>query len=390
MQKAREKDSAGHKTAVAPRDSAGAVPRDLFAVILAGGVGTRFWPLSRTRFPKQFLRLVGDTSLLQRTAERLLPLVGWERLLVVTHRKYAARVRAELPRLPRNHVLSEPAARNTLPALVLATAWIRARCPEAVTIAAPSDHLVRPAIAFRQTLRYAARLAREEGLLVTLGVVPTRVETGYGYIEVGARLHPRCRDQGMAFHVQRFREKPDRRTAARYLRSGNFLWNSGMFVWRVDRFWEAASECASEMTEKFGALLRKEGKSWQRHLASLYPSLPSVSVDQGVLEPLSKRREHRIAVVRAPFAWSDIGSWAEAGTLFPTDAHQNALRGRVVVIDSRGNVIWSPRRLAALVGVQDLIVVDTPDAVLVCAKEHAQALREVIRELEQRGWQRYL
>ncbi len=362
----------------------------VYAVVMAGGQGTRFWPLSRAETPKQFLRLDGEKSLLQRTAERLVPLVGWSRVLVVTHEKYARRVRQELPALPQENVLAEPEAKNTLPCLLLAAEWIRQQHPEAVMIAVPADHVVRPATALRRTLRTATRLARTSRRLVTIGIAPTRPETGYGYIQAGAQWQDARSANARVYVVRRFREKPNLETAARFLRKGGFLWNSGMFVWRVDAFREAAAQCAPEVVRAFVRAFAKRGFPQPGQLQRLYRALPPISVDSGVLEPLSQRRRQAILVVEAAFQWNDIGNWSELGAVVPADTKGNVVRGRAVVIDGTGCVVWSPERIVALIGLEDAVVVDTPDAVLVCAKERTQAVRKVIEELRRRGWRQHL
>ncbi|MCX8073850.1 MAG: sugar phosphate nucleotidyltransferase [Candidatus Binatia bacterium] len=356
----------------------------LYGVIMAGGQGTRFWPLSRAREPKQFLRLDGKASLLQRTAERLAPLVGWERLLVVTHRSYARRVREELPQLAEGNLLLEPEGKNTLPCLLLAAVAIRRRDADAVMIAVPADHVVKPAARWRQTLRRAALLAGQQAL-VTVGIRPSRVETGYGYIECGAQLAVPGRE-GTAYSVRQFREKPDSRTARRFLRNGRFLWNSGVFVWHLNTFLQAASTTAPEVVACFVDMLTSGQPISPRRIASAYAKLPSLSVDHGVLEPVSKRGSPPIVVVEGSFSWSDVGSWTELGVFFSTDEHGNVSHGRVLNWNASDNIVWSPSRLVALAAVHGLIVVDTPDALLVCPKDDAQAVRQVVAELKLRGY----
>lgn len=364
----------------------------LYAVIMAGGQGTRFWPLSRQARPKQFLSLAGERSLLRETAERLVPLVGWQRLLVVTHQRYRAAVRSELPELPAAQVLAEPEGRNTLPCLVLAATWIAKRAPTATMIAAPADHRIAPAAAFRRELRVAARLAQREQALVTLGIPPTRPETGYGYIERGKPVTG-VRGAEHAFWVARFREKPDARTAARFLKSGRFFWNSGLFVWSLPAFARAAGQLHPDLWRHSSSLWQKRGSARERSLRQLYRSCAAVSVDVGIFEPLSQAGRSAdlppVAVVPARFGWSDLGSWEEVGTLWPHDACGNALRGPVLCLGTEGSVVWSGGRLVALLGVRDLVVVETDDAVLVCAREQAQSVREIVAELGRRGWQRW-
>lgn len=361
----------------------------VYGVIMAGGRGTRFWPLSREGKPKQFLCLDGKASLLQHTARRLVGLVGWQRLLVVTDRRYGRRVRAQLPQLPSANVLLEPEGRSTLPCLLLAAATIRQREPEATMVAVPADHLVRPVSRWRMTVRKAARLAQKEGVLVTLGVTPTRPETGYGYIECGEQLTEKLLGTE-GYWVQRFREKPDEKTARRFLQSGRFLWNSGMFVWRVEVFWQATARVAKQVTSLFDRAFQEGRRPSSGALVSLYRRLPAVSVDHGVLEPISLVGSPRLAVLKSSFDWSDVGSWAELTLFGRAGSNGNKARGLVLALNSANNLVWNPTRLVALVGIADAVVVDTPDALLVCRKREAQAIRHVVELLRQKGWTRYL
>lgn len=364
----------------------------LYAVIMAGGQGTRFWPVSRKARPKQFLALASERSLLRETAERLVSLVGWQRLLVVTQDRYRAAVREELPELPAAQVLAEPEGKNTLPCLVLAATWIDRREPAATMIAAPSDHRIAPAVTFHRELRAAARLARETQSLVTLGIVPTRPETGYGYIERGGAVEG-VRGAEHAFWVARFREKPDARAAARFVRSGRFFWNSGVFVWTLPAFARAVRAFFPALWEQSRLLWDLGEAASTPTLRRLYQGSPAVSVDVGIFEPLTGKGKRsdlpRVAVVPARFRWSDLGSWQEVGELWPHDALGNAVRGNVLCLESEGSLAWSEGRLVALLGVRDLVVVETKDAVLVCSRNHAQAVREIVAELGRRGWRQW-
>ncbi len=358
---------------------------------MAGGQGTRFWPLSRAAQPKQFLRLFGAKSLLRATAERLLPLVGWQRLLVVTHQRYAAAVRRELPELPAANVLAEPQARNTFPCLLFAAAWVAERDPHALLIVAPADHLIQPRSVFLRDVHVALQLAEQHPCLVTLGIRPQRPETGYGYIECGQPVGEGKGEQE-AFWVRRFREKPDARTARRFVQSGKFFWNSGLFVWSLPSFVAAAETCVPGAWGTWRSVLGRGGRPQAARLRDLYREAPSRSVDVALLEPVASlpAAPVRVAVVPARFRWSDIGSWQELAELWLKDEHGNALQGRVVSVATKGCLAWSQGRLLALVGVNDLVVVETSDAVLVCHKEQTQSVRSVIAGLERRKWRKWL
>lgn len=351
-----------------------------FAVVMAGGSGTRFWPRSRADLPKQLLALAGRRTLLQETATRMAGVVGWSRVLVVTGARHAAAVRRQLPRLGRGQVLVEPTGRNTAPAIALAALHLAARTSHASMIVAPSDHAIGGLAGFRRTLRHALWVAERTGALVTLGVHPTHPETGYGYIRPGKRIPGR---HGGAAWVDAFIEKPVLRRARQLVASKRVLWNSGMFVWRVDRILAELERCVPRVLHPLARAVRGGGRG---ALARAYRALPSVSIDTGVLE-----RAAQVAVVPAGFTWSDVGSWAAVGDLWGRDRQTgNVARGRLLALDSSGCVVDSPGRLVALLGVHDLVVVETPDALLVCDRARAQDVRRVVNELQRRGLRRYL
>jgi len=350
------------------------------AVVMAGGSGTRFWPRSRRDVPKQLLALAGRRTLLQETVTRMAAIVGWRHVVVVTGARHAAAVRRQLPRLARSQILVEPVGRNTAPAIALAALHAASRIPHGRMIVAPSDHVVTGMAGFRSTVARAFAAAERAGALVTLGVRPTRPETGYGYIRPG---RPLPGVGGGAAWVEAFIEKPDARRATRLIAQRRVLWNSGMFVWRTDRILEELGRWLPAVMRPLERAVRTGGAS---ALARAYRSVPAVSIDTGILE-----RAERVAVVPARFGWSDVGSWAAMGDLWPLDRKGgNAARGALLAVDSSGCVVDSPGRLVALVGVEDLVVVDTPDALLVCPKGRAQDVRRVVTELERRHLRRYL
>ena len=345
-----------------------------YAVVIAGGSGTRFWPRSRTRAPKQLLALLGARTMLQETVARVSPPIARDHVLVVTGRAQARAVRRQLPWL-RERLLVEPEARNTAAAIALAALWVAEHAPGATMVVLPADHAIGDRRRFRRDLAAALALAERTGALVTIGIRPTHAETGYGYIRVGAAL-PGTR--GRAARVAAFIEKPERARAEALLARGNVLWNSGIFAWRAETILDVLRR---HLPDVVGPLERARG----RGLAAVYRRLPSISIDHGALE-----RAERVVVVRASFPWSDVGSWAAVAALRAGANGRNAVRGRVVPIDSRGCLVDSPERLVALVGVENLVVVDTPDAVLVCRRDRAQDVRLVVEQLRRRGMGRYL
>ena len=359
-----------------------------FAVVMAGGHSTRFWPLGRRRLPKQLLALTGRHTLLQETAARLIPLVSARGLLVVTAAEHAVEVRRQLPRVPPENVLIEPRGRNTAACIAVAAEWITTRCGNGLMLVVPADHVVREAAALRDALTRAGALARQGDCLVLVGMQPTRPETGYGYIRVGAPVLSSLGDQ--AAWVRAFHEKPTRAVAQRYVASGEYLWNSGMFAWNAMTFLAALESCLPAVRRALAGVW--DAPDPAARLRRAYRRLPDVSVDVGVLQPLAKQRHGvaRIAVTRAGFAWLDVGSWSAMPELWGCDEAGNAAVGTVVSVDAGGCVVYAPDRLVALVGVRDLVVVESGGALLVCPRDRAQDVRAVTRLLAQRRLGRFL
>lgn len=347
-----------------------------YAVIMAGGVGSRFWPSSRAATPKQLLDLTGSgRTMIAATAERLQPDVPPERVFVVTGRVTLDAVRAALPDLPPGNVLAEPQGRNTAPCIGWAAVHVARRDPAGVLAVMPSDHLVADRAAFMAAVRTAVGAARG-GALVTFGITPDRPETGFGYIEMGDEVAPGVR------RAVRFVEKPDLATAEQYLAAGNFAWNSGMFFFEAERI---LGEIARQMPElksgldEIGAAIGTDAQD--QVVERVFPTLPSESVDYGIMEGASG-----ILCVPASFGWSDLGSWAAAYDLSPRDAQDNAIDADAIAVGSRGCLVRAPAdKLVALVGVEDLVVVDTGDSLLVCKRDRAQDVKKVVNELKQRG-----
>jgi mannose-1-phosphate guanylyltransferase len=354
----------------------------IYPVIMAGGSGTRFWPLSRKSRPKQFLALDGETPLLAATVARLPPLARLERTYVVCGPSHASTVRRLVPRLPRQNLIVEPCARNTAPCVGLAALHVAARARRGVMAMLPADHHISQPDAFRDALAAAAALAHQ-GAIATIGIRPSRPETGYGYLKVGGRLaSPRGARAGYpASKVERFVEKPDVVTAARYLAEGGYLWNSGIFLFRADVILEEIRRAMPVLGEQLAVIEGALGTpSYPRTLRRVFPNCPSISIDYGVME-----KSQRIAVVPAEFGWSDVGSFAALSEVRQTDDLGNVADGAALVIDGRNNVVLAGRRPVAVVGVDELVVVDAGDAVLVVRKDRAQDVRKAVEELRRRG-----
>lgn len=352
---------------------------------MAGGQGERFWPASRRSLPKQFLPILDGRSPLQETVARLDPLIPLEQTYVVTTEAYAERVREQLPGLPAENLILEPVGRNTAACIALASVVMGERLgPDAIMAVLPADHWVRPVDAFQQVLAGAFQAAREGDWLVTLGIRPSRPETGYGYIRHGSER--RFFEGTLAHPVEAFVEKPDRERAQRYLADGRYLWNSGIFVWRIRVIREQLRRHLPEIHAPLDALAPQvDTPVFWREVKKVYPRLPAISIDYGVME-----RAGRILVFPSSFAWDDLGSWPALARVFPTDAAGNLTRGKVVLEDVGGSIIQSGGKLIAALGVRDLVVVETEDAILVCDRGRAQELRRLVGRIAEEGYTSYL
>jgi mannose-1-phosphate guanylyltransferase len=349
-----------------------------YSVILAGGSGTRFWPLSRRKQPKQLLRLFGEKTLLTQTLERIEPLIPPERIYIFTNQAIRNAVQKEVPQVFPQQIVAEPVSRNTAPALGLAAFEILSRDPEGLMIVLPSDHLIAKQALFRRVLRAGCQVASEEGRSVVIGLKPTRPETGYGYIQRGARIGG---GRGVEiFAVRQFTEKPPLDKAKRYVRSGNYFWNGGMFIWKAATLVKNLQCYQPEMARGLERLAQAGGTRSAKALKRLYPQLENISIDYALMEKIPQ-----VYAVAADIGWSDVGSWATAYELSPKDREGNVTPMAGFLFDSRRNMIVSPKRFFAGVGVEDLVIVDTEDALLVCSRNHAQDVGKVVQELERRS-----
>jgi mannose-1-phosphate guanylyltransferase len=347
-------------------------------VIMAGGSGTRFWPLSRTRKPKQFLPLASERPLIVDTLERLPPLCRAKDAFVVCGKAHAPAVRKLVPSIPAAHVLVEPVARNTAPAIGLAALHVSALDPRGILAVLPSDHHIGDEAGFRHTLEAAAQLA-DEGRLATIGITPSRPDTGYGYIHLGAPLGER--GDTTAHAVQRFVEKPDLDRARAYLASGDYLWNAGIFVMRADVILDQIAQFLPKLHAALEALRPTLGtRRYASTLARVFPECEPTSIDYGVME-----KADRIACVPGDFGWSDVGSFAALPDVRPVDAHGNVSQGEAVLVDCRGCVVVGGDRPIAAVGLTDVVIVDAGDAILVVPKDRAQDVRAAVDALKRKG-----
>src|SRR5438874_104346 len=353
-----------------------------YPVILAGGSGTRFWPRSRRKMAKQVLNLDGDQSMSQQTVERLLPLADEDKFWVVTNDHIFEVISGQLKRVPRRQIVSEPVARNTAPAIGLAAFVLARQDPGAVIGMFPADHVIKDEKSFRTVLSEAIELARTGENMVVMGIAPNRPETGYGYIEAGEKL-----GDGL-YRVRRFTEKPNQQRADEFVAAGNYYWNSGMFVWSARTLVNAMREHLSESAPYLEQIAAAWGTSkFQSIFEHLYQKCENISIDYAVLEPRSAKGEHssNLYCLPADFGWNDLGSWA---ALFE---HQVAgvINGDSNVIDAEehfvlnaeGNYVYSPKKFVAAVGVKNIVVVETDDAILVTTREHSQDVGKVVKHL---------
>jgi mannose-1-phosphate guanylyltransferase/mannose-6-phosphate isomerase len=340
------------------------------ALILAGGSGTRFWPLSRKRRPKQLLALEGERTLLRETVERLRPLVGPEGVWVCTTRALEEQVRRELPEVPPGQILLEPEGRNTAPAIGWSVRSMPEEVRRGVVAVLPADHRMGEAAAFREALERAARVVEREDRVMTLGVTPRWAETGYGYLE----LEPEPGPEG-ARRVRRFVEKPTADAAARFVASGNYLWNAGIFVFRGTTLLAILARLQPELARGL-----EEIAAAPERLGELYCRLPSDSIDYAVMERLDS-----ILTLPLDCAWSDLGSWEALSEVLPKDGRGNAVRGDGLALDAAGNLLFSDAGTIVALGVEDLVIVRTGDAVLVCPKSRSQEVKRIVSELAARG-----
>jgi mannose-1-phosphate guanylyltransferase / mannose-6-phosphate isomerase len=355
----------------------------VYPVIMAGGSGTRFWPLSRQLFPKQLLKIIGDETLIQQTMRRVVAGAVPEHVMISTNPPQAESIRVQLSEwkdaLKDNFVL-EPEGRNTAPAIALVALHLLRRDPDAVMLVVPADHIVKGQKDFDAAVALAADLAHQ-GLLVTFGIKPIRPETGYGYIKPDGKTVLGKRGALKGYRVGRFVEKPNAVKAAQYLKAGDYYWNSGMFVWRAATILEEIRRHQPALArgiERIGRLLQENAS--RAKIDEEYRGLPAISIDNGVME-----KSDKAAMVPVSFKWSDVGSWGSLDEVAKKDKAGNVVGGRVVDIDSQRSVVYGDRRVVATIGLTDMVVVDTPDATLVCPKSRAQDVKRIVDILKQQG-----
>lgn len=347
--------------------------RHVYAVILAGGTGSRLWPLSRQHLPKQFLALDGEHSLLQTTIDRLSPVIDTEKVLIVTQESHA-KGEAYHALLPYQ-ALYEPIGRNTAPAIALAATCLMENGDDPVMVVLPADHIIKDELQFRAHLSIAIEAA-ESGKLLTFGIQPTRPDTGFGYIKAHRAGDPEV------FDVDHFAEKPDLATAERFLKEGGYYWNSGMFVWRASAILAEIKTYLPAVDEILRAIIAesRKGGTFQQAVEAHFINMPSISIDYGVLE-----KSDRVSLIPCDIGWNDVGSWQAVHEISAKDVNGNALQGNVISLGCKNSLIRAEKRLVAAIGVEDLCVIETADAVLISKSDQSQRVREVVDMLQHRG-----
>ena len=360
---------------------------NVYAVIMAGGVGSRFWPRSRERTPKQLMEITGERTMIQSTIDRLGDFVPPARTFVVTNKLQKTAIAKQLPNIPVENIIVEPIGRNTAPCIGLAAMFVRRLDPNGVMVVLPADHVVENKKEFLRVLNLGVSVAQKRLSLVTIGIRPTHPETGYGYIQVledepaGKEKLPKG-----VFRVKTFAEKPNLATAQKFVESGDFFWNSGMFIWRADVILNEVKRSIPELHDLLMSVEPSLGTSlFDQSLEHAYGLMRGISIDYGVMEKASG-----VCVIRGDFGWSDVGSWDEVYRLSQKDEHGNHSEGKVISIGTKSSYIFTSDKLVATVGVDDLIIINTPDALLVCKRGQSQEVKEIVDHLRRKQMNDYL
>lgn len=346
---------------------------EIYAVIMAGGVGSRFWPRSKERKPKQLIRIFGNNTMIQDTVKRLDGLVEKKNIFIITNKIQKPRVIEQLQEIPQENIIDEPFGKNTAACIGLASILIKAKNPDAVVLTLPSDHLIKEEEEFRKCLFNAAKFANKTNGLMTIGIKPTRPETGYGYIQFDEK-----EIENNIYKVLTFAEKPNLNTAKSFMEAGDFLWNSGIFIWRVDAILNAIRKYLPDLFEGLKHLENTIGtQDFEKELVNVYGQLKSISIDYGVME-----KADNVYLTKAEFYWNDVGSWQAVYEISEKNEDGNAITGDVYTENSYNSFIFSPKKFVATIGIEDLIIINTNDALLVCHRDKAQDVRQVVEYLK--------
>lgn len=349
----------------------------LYALILAGGSGTRFWPRSRKNKPKQLLNITGDEILLKKTIKLTKPIVPVGRIYIITTQSQAAIIKKTIPEIPDENILLEPYGKNTAPAIGLSSLYIQSADPNAVVAILPADHYIKDTDRFHQTILSGASKASEETCIVTIGIPPKGPETGYGYIQAGEIIDNRKK----IFAVKSFHEKPNLNTAESYVKNGNFFWNSGIFITKTSSM---IQEIKTHMSHTYACLNKIRpslgADNEQEAIKECYQNMESISIDYGVIE-----KSKNVFMIEGDFGWNDVGSWPSAAQYWPADTKKNAFIGEIISLDSAQCIVYSPKKLVALLGVEDLVIIEEDDVLMVCKKQRSQDIKRLVALLQSQG-----
>ncbi len=360
-----------------------------YAVILAGGGGTRLWPKSREATPKQFLKLAGNETMMQVAAHRVTKLVAWDRVIVVTNKKYVAEVKAQLPQVPEENIIAEPQKRDTAMAMLTGALFARSKDPDAIVINGASDHVVTDEKEFCRVMKAAVEVSAEQKYLVAVGITPSFPSSAFGYIKVGSDL--KKLEKGLSlFKVDSFTEKPNVATARAFISSGKYFWNANMYVWAAKTLEEAFAEHMPAMYDIAQALGEMSPAKFHAALPGIYEQVESISVDYAISE-----KANNLVLIPGDFGWNDVGDWKVVFDLGDKDSHNNVLmgdseKGKVLSIQAENNLIHTNGRLIAMVGVSDMIVVDTDEIVMILPKDRSQDVKKLVESLKEMGQKEYL
>ena len=353
----------------------------IYAVIMAGGVGSRFWPRSKEKTPKQLLKIFGNNSMIQDTVCRLKGIVEYEDILIITNKIQQPEIRKQLPEIPEENIIEEPFGRNTAACIGLASILVKSKQEDAVMIVLPADHIIKNTEEFHKTLKNAAEFAYESQGLVTIGIPPTRPETGYGYIQIDE-----TKVKENIYKVYTFAEKPNYATAVRFLESGDFFWNSGMFIWRADAIISEIKMYLPDLHEGLQTISSSiNTDKFENTLAIVYGQLKNISIDYGIME-----KSQKVFLTKGNFPWSDVGSWEEVYQLTSKDSDGNAKVGNIFTEMTADSYIYSPNKFASVIGLDNVIVINTDDALLVCRRDLSQDVKKVIDHLKINKLKEYL
>ena len=353
----------------------------LHAVIMAGGIGSRFWPRSKQKTPKQLLRIFGENSMIQDTVARLEGLVEYENIYIITNKTQKSEIVSQLKNIPEENIIEEPFGRNTAACIGLASIIIEKKDKDAVTIILPADHIIKDKVTFHKTLITAAEFAFHSKGLITIGIPPGRPETGYGYIQIDD-----VSTSDNIYKVLTFAEKPNYATAVRFMESGDFMWNSGMFIWRADTILQEIKNYMPDLSDGLETIRKDIGTpAYENTLFNVYGLLKSISIDYGIME-----KSKHVFLIKGEFPWSDVGSWEEVYQLTEKDKEGNAMTGNIYAERTVDSYIYSPDKFTAVIGVENLVIINTQDALLVCRRDNCQDVKKIVDHLKINQMSEYL